>query len=49
LELLVALLASSVSLRDVLMVALFKLRIRRYNVRKARTALLVRYQPSLLS
>ena len=31
------------------MVALFKLRIRRYNARKARTTLPVRCQPSLLS
>src|SRR5205823_6410678 len=48
-ELLVAGLATNASLRGVLMVALFKLRIRRYNARKERTTLPVRCQPSLLS
>src|SRR5205823_1071558 len=48
-ELLVAWLATNASLRGVLMVALFKLRIRRYKVRKERTTLPERCPPSWLS
>src|SRR5205823_7630979 len=48
-ELLVAWLATNASLRGVLMVALFKLRIRRYKVRKERTTLPERCPPFWLS
>jgi hypothetical protein len=48
-ELLVTWLGTNVSLRGVLMIALLKLRSKRYNARKARTTLPVRCQPTLLS
>jgi|GEM_PF-4066967 len=47
-ELLVTRLATNASLRGVLMVTLFKLRIRRYNARTERTTLPLRCPPSLL-
>ena len=48
-ELLVTWLGTNVLLRGVLVIALLKLRSKRYNVRKERTMFPVRCPPSLLS